>query len=73
MSKFVINATVIGRIVESEIGLAQLVRQFNRYRKDAGLKPVLRQTVHRYNSGGIGYEKTPTAYRKFLAQYVALI
>ena len=68
-----INATIIGKMVEDQIGLRNLTKDFNQYRKSINLIPVKRSTVLRYNNGGSGYERTPKHYRQFLASYVGLV
>lgn len=72
MAKVILNAAWVGRIAEDTVGLAQLTRDFNRYRREHMSKysPAKRVTVKRYNSG---YNRTTKLYRNFLTKYVALI
>lgn len=72
MAKVILNAAWVGRIAEETVGLAQLTRDFNQYRREHMTKYSLAKnvTVKRYNGG---YNKTTKLYRKFLAQYVALV
>ena len=69
----VINATVIGKMVEDQIGIRNLTIDFNEYRRMIGLAPIKKKTIIRYNNGGSGYDRTPKHYRQFLASYVGLI
>lgn len=74
-SKHVIrlSATLVGKMVETQVGLVKLTNDFNSYRNSAGLSPVKYLTVSRYNNGGSGYNSTPKTYRKFIAEYVGLV
>lgn len=66
-------ATLVGKMVEGEVGVEKLTADFNRYRKNLKLAPVQKKTVIRYNNGGSGYNTTPKHYRRFIANYVGLI
>lgn len=68
-----LSATLVGKMVEDQVGLIKLTNDFNSYRKSYDLSPVNMITVRRYNNGGSGYERTPKNYRKFIAEYVGLV
>jgi hypothetical protein len=72
MAEVILNAAWVGRIAEETVGLTKLTKDFNAFRRSnmKDYKPAKAVTVKRYNGG---YNKTTTLYRKFLAQYVALI
>lgn len=69
-----LQATMIGKIAEQEVGITTLVKLCNTWRRSRGLSKVKSKTIQRYNNGKDtqGYMKTPVWYRKFLVDSIAL-
>lgn len=68
-----IHPSILGKDLESQIGINQLTKEFNEYRKSVlGKPPVKEITVKRYNNLGDGYaEAPPKHYVDFLITRIA--